>query len=126
MAKQCPREADAFLFAVGELGVLLSLRVLVHLALCSACRASARRLRGTSKEVATAFGVKAAPFPLKVWALKGAWLALCVIGSAGLYVAGQRAVTAALATLDRPQIRQATFSQDDESRQRERSKRQEQ
>ncbi len=124
MAKACTREPDAFLFAVGELSFLASLRVMMHLAWCGSCRSAARRLRGTSKQVASAFGVSAAPFPLKVWAVKSAWIAVFAIGSAGLYVAGQRAVSAAMATLDRPQIRQITFSEDDDSRQRERSKRQ--
>jgi len=124
MAKECPREPDAFLFAVGELGFFAGLKTLVHLAFCSTCRHESRRLRSTSKQVAGAFGVGVAAFPLKVWAIKGAWLAIFAIGSAGLYVAGQRAVSAAMATLDRPTIRQATFSDDDGARQRERSKRQ--
>ncbi len=112
MANQCKREPEAFLFAIGELGFLASVRALGHLAWCSVCRREARRLRGTSKQVAGTFGVSASIFPLKSWAIKGAWAAVLVIGSAGLYVAGERAVSAAMATLDRPRLQQATFEND--------------
>jgi hypothetical protein len=118
MGDRCLREPDAFLFAVGELGFWESLGVAWHLVLCRSCRTEARRLRGTSKQIGGALGASVATLPLRVWAVKGAWLAMIAIGSMGLYVAGQRAVEAAMSTLDRPQIRQATFSEDEPRKRR--------
>lgn len=110
MYKDCPRAADSFLLAVGELGFWPSVRALLHTLVCKACRLESRRLRQSANAISAAAGTStAAAISTKMVLVKVATVALSAITVAGMWYAGREAVGAAMASSERQELRQTTF-----------------
>ena len=114
MRKECPRAADSFLLAVGELGLGASLRAYAHTLVCRACRIESRELRNSAKLISSTVGTSAvASVPLKIIFVKVVATALSVVTVAGLWYAGREAVGAAMASNERPQLRNSNYEPDE-------------
>jgi hypothetical protein len=113
MADRCRHEQSVFLMTQGHAGLLETVRAALHYAVCPRCRRSVRHLAATSRRLrALAGGASLA----LLWLPRLGWTAAALLVTVGLYALGVGAVRAAMASLDRPQVRQATFSEDNQPR----------
>lgn len=113
MADRCSHEQSVFLMTQGQAGPLETVRAALHYAFCPQCRQSVKRLTTTSRRLRTLTGEASLAL---LWLPRIGWTAAAVLATVGLYGLGVGAVKAAMASLDRPQVRQATFSEDDPPR----------
>lgn len=114
MRKECPRAADSFLLAIGELSFFAGLRAFGHTLVCRECRVESKALRKSALSIASTVGSSTVKVvPLKVATVKLAAAAISAITVAGLWYAGREAVGAAMASAERPRLRQTSYQNDE-------------